>query len=91
MDGLFGHWWIILIILVVVLIIWGPGKMPDVGAGMGRAIREFRSAMTDVHDTVVDATQMPPQPPPPPPPPPATNSAAPERPAATVPDDTRSR
>ena len=47
-----GHWWIIAIILVVVLIIWGPGKLPDVGAGLGRAIREFRSAQNEVKDSV---------------------------------------
>ncbi len=90
MDGLFTHWWIILLILVVVLIIWGPGKMPDVGAGMGRAIREFRNAMAGFQDTVVDATSMPPQPPPPPEPP-ASSAANTERPAATVPDDPRPR
>lgn len=89
MDGLVGHWWVIILILVVVLIVWGPGKMPDVGAGMGRAIREFRNAMAGVHDTVVDATQMPAQPPPPPPPP--ASAATTERPVAAVPDDTRSR
>ncbi len=39
-----GHIWMVLILLVVVLIVWGPGKLPDVGAGLGRAIHEFRSA-----------------------------------------------
>ena len=34
----------IIIVLVIVLIIWGPGKLPDVGAAMGRGIREFRKA-----------------------------------------------
>ena len=43
----FGHWWYLLLLLLVVLIIWGPGKLPDVGAGMGRAIREFRKASTE--------------------------------------------
>lgn len=37
-----GHWWMLVILLVIVLIIWGPGKLPDIGSGMGRAIREFR-------------------------------------------------
>jgi TatA/E family protein of Tat protein translocase len=42
-----GHLWLIGIILVIVLIIWGPGKLPDVGSGLGRAIREFRKASAD--------------------------------------------
>lgn len=61
-----GHFWMILLLLIVVLIIWGPGKLPDVGAGMGRAIREFKKASNDVRDTVVNASS--PEPPAPPPP-----------------------
>jgi len=62
-----GHFWLILLLLIVVLIIWGPGKLPDVGAGMGRAIREFKKATNEVRDTVVNAspTDSPPSPPPP--------------------------
>jgi sec-independent protein translocase protein TatA len=96
MDGLVGHWWVIILILLVVLIVWGPGKMPDVGAGMGRAIHEFRNAMSGVHDTVVDATQMPGAAHHPAAEPSAPSAATPaaattERPAATVADDTRPR
>jgi TatA/E family protein of Tat protein translocase len=47
-----GHIWLIMLLLVVVLIVWGPGKLPDVGAGMGRAIKEFRSAASGMHDSV---------------------------------------
>ena len=49
-----GHFWLILLLLIVVLIIWGPGKLPDVGAGMGRAIREFKKATNEVRDSVVN-------------------------------------
>jgi sec-independent protein translocase protein TatA len=52
-----GHWWIIAIVLVIVLIIWGPGKLPDVGSGLGRAIREFRKASSDTRDEFVKATR----------------------------------
>ena len=54
-----GHLPEIIIVLVVILIIWGPGKLPDVGAAMGRGIREFRKASSDAHDTVVGATTTP--------------------------------
>jgi len=56
MTGLFDHWYYLLILLVIVLIIWGPGKMPDVGAGLGRAIREFRKASSETQDAFRSAT-----------------------------------
>lgn len=42
-DGIFQPTHLVLI-LVVVLIIFGPGKLPDVGKAMGKTIREFRRA-----------------------------------------------
>ena len=35
----------LLIILVVVLLVIGPGKLPETGAAIGHAIREFRRAV----------------------------------------------
>ena len=55
-----GHLPEIIIVLVVILIIWGPGKLPDDGAAMGKGIREFRKASSEAHDTVVGATTTPP-------------------------------
>ena len=52
-----GHVWILAILLVVVLIVWGPGKLPDVGSGMGRAIREFRKASSDTKEEFARATR----------------------------------
>jgi sec-independent protein translocase protein TatA len=37
-----GHLPLILILLVVAVIVLGPGKLPELGAGMGKAIREFK-------------------------------------------------
>ncbi len=34
----------LLLILVVALIVFGPGRLPEIGAAVGRAIREFRQA-----------------------------------------------
>lgn len=53
-----GHIWLIAIVLVIVLIIWGPGKLPDVGAGMGRAIREFRKASAETKEEFTKATRQ---------------------------------
>ena len=53
LSGLTGHLPEIIIVLVVILIIWGPGKLPDVGAAMGKGIREFRKASSETHDAVM--------------------------------------
>lgn len=34
----------LLLILVVALIVFGPGRLPEIGAALGRAMREFRQA-----------------------------------------------
>ncbi len=34
------------LILVIILIIYGVGRLPEVGAGMGKGIREFRRGLT---------------------------------------------
>ena len=52
-----GHLWIIAIVLIIVLIIWGPGKLPDVGSGLGRAIHEFRKASTATKEEFAKATR----------------------------------
>lgn len=36
----------LILILIVVLIIFGPGKLPDVGKALGKTVREFRQAAT---------------------------------------------
>ena len=35
----------LLIVLVIVLIIFGAGKLPKIGAGLGSGIRNFRKAV----------------------------------------------
>ena len=47
-----GHWIYLLILLVVVLIIFGPGRLPELGGAVGRAMREFRKATTELQDEV---------------------------------------
>jgi len=37
----------LLILLVIILIIFGPSKLGDVGGALGRAIRDFKSAMNE--------------------------------------------
>jgi TatA/E family protein of Tat protein translocase len=44
MEGLFQPTHLIFILLIV-LIIFGPGKLPDLGRGLGKGIREFKDAL----------------------------------------------
>ena len=40
----------LIIILVIALLILGPGKLPEVGTALGKSIREFRKAASDVKE-----------------------------------------
>ncbi len=44
----------LLIILVLVLIIFGAGKLPEIGQGMGKAIGNFRKSVRESNE--VDIT-----------------------------------
>jgi len=43
-------WQELVIVLVIVIIIFGVGKLPEIGGAMGKGIREFRSNATDDED-----------------------------------------
>ncbi len=40
------------IILVIVLVIFGAGRVPEIGRALGRGIKEFRGSVSDVKDEV---------------------------------------
>jgi TatA/E family protein of Tat protein translocase len=53
-----GFEWVI--ILGIALLILGPGKLPDVAASLGKSIREFRRASTDVQEAVkIETSPLP--------------------------------
>jgi TatA/E family protein of Tat protein translocase len=55
----------LVIILVIALLILGPGRLPDVGSALGKGLREFRKASSDIQDSVnVDTSPLPPDAPP---------------------------
>ena len=37
----------LIVILVIIMIIFGAGKLPEIGGGLGKAIRNFKSSMSD--------------------------------------------
>ena len=52
----------LLIILVIVVLIFGVGKLPEVGAALGKAIRGFREASSGDHKNDKPEDQKPPSP-----------------------------
>lgn len=48
----------LIIILVIALIIFGPKKLPEIGKGIGKAMREFKTATTEIQkDLSVDLNE----------------------------------
>ena len=41
----FVHPWELALVLLIVVIIFGVGRLPEVGGAMGKAIREFRQTV----------------------------------------------
>jgi sec-independent protein translocase protein TatA len=76
-----GHWYVLVIVLAIVLIVYGPGKLPEVGGAIGKAMREFRKASTDLQEDIKRSST--PEPP--------VDSRPAERPATDVksPTDTK--
>jgi sec-independent protein translocase protein TatA len=52
--------WLV-VILAVVLIIFGPGRLPELGGAVGKAMREFRKATSEITNEVTSAAKPEPQ------------------------------
>jgi sec-independent protein translocase protein TatA len=64
MFGSFG-WMELMLILIIVLIIFGAGKIPQLGEGLGKAIKGFKKSVNeadaiDVTPPSSDAPEAPP-------------------------------
>jgi sec-independent protein translocase protein TatA len=53
--------WLV-VILAVVLIIFGPGRLPELGGAIGKAMREFRKATSEITSEVTAAAKPEPAP-----------------------------
>lgn len=53
----------LIIILIIALVVFGPSKLPDLGASLGKGIREFRKTsedFTNIKEEVVSAVSLEP-------------------------------
>lgn len=48
----------LLIIGVVALLVFGPKKLPEIGAGLGKAIRDFKSAMSETTSQIKEQIEQ---------------------------------
>jgi sec-independent protein translocase protein TatA len=55
--------WLV-VALVIVLIVFGPGRLPEFGGAVGKAMREFRKATSELTNEVTSAVQATPAAPP---------------------------
>lgn len=44
----------LILVLVIALVIFGPGKLPEVGRALGKSIGEFKGALKKAEDTIKD-------------------------------------
>lgn len=45
--------WEIIAIMAVVLLVFGAKRLPEIGASMGKGIREFKRSITETQDAVM--------------------------------------
>lgn len=38
----------VILVLVIALIVFGPGRLPEIGQAVGKSIREFRTASSEI-------------------------------------------
>jgi len=48
----------LLLILVIVLIIFGPGKLPELGESLGKSIRGFKKAMSEKEEDKIEVKKL---------------------------------
>ena len=47
----------IMLIMVVVLLLFGAKRLPEVGASIGKGIREFKRSLTDTQDAIMGSDE----------------------------------
>ncbi|MGE5334500.1 MAG: twin-arginine translocase TatA/TatE family subunit [Nitrososphaerota archaeon] len=67
------HWYDLIPLVILALLLFGPKRLPEMGASIGRTIKEFQKSMREVKEPAPTEAV-----------PPATTQAAPELPSASA-------
>ncbi len=51
----------IMVIVLVVLLVFGAKRLPEVGASIGKGIREFKRSITETNDAITEKDDVPPR------------------------------
>jgi sec-independent protein translocase protein TatA len=51
----------LVIILVIILIIFGAGKLPEIGSALGKGIKNFKKSMNENNEMTNQATKKEPE------------------------------
>ncbi len=76
------HFVLLALLILLALVVFGPKRLPELGASVGRAIQEFRKASSQAATEMRSAVDIGHHDPPPPPP--SAVSAVPMAPAASA-------
>jgi sec-independent protein translocase protein TatA len=49
----------LLIVLAIVLVVFGAKRLPEIGAAMGKGIREFKRSLSEVRESIESADEPP--------------------------------
>ena len=52
----------LILILIIALILFGPGKLPEIGKALGRGVRDFKDALNGIDEdkSSKDKDKLPP-------------------------------
>jgi sec-independent protein translocase protein TatA len=67
------HWYDLIPLVILALLLFGPKRLPEMGASIGRTIKEFQKSMKEVKEPAPTEAI-----------PPVTSQAAPELPSASA-------
>jgi len=45
----------LIVILVILLVIFGASRLPEIGAGLGKGIRNFKKSLTDTEKEITSS------------------------------------
>lgn len=48
----------LILILVIALIVFGPGKLPEVGKSLGKTVRDFKQAMNSSYENLQEEAKQ---------------------------------